>query len=131
MPRSAIAGLGQGLHTTITVWFLAILAKFLGNPFHIVYITGASRGFLPPLGSAPAAGEAGFRRYVAGKIVMEESFHRIAVSGVKPAALSFRRGTPYQLRLRNTGAQDHTFVSAGFFQAIDLISREKYILIKG
>lgn len=62
---------------------------------------------------------------------MEETFHRIAVSGVKAAALSFRRGTPYQLRLRNTGARDHTFVSAGFFQAIDLISGEKYILIKG
>ena len=56
---------------------------------------------------------------------------RAAVSGVKPAALSFRRETPYQLRLRNTRAQDHTFVSAGFFQAIALISGEKYILIKG
>ena len=35
-----------------------------------------------------------------------------------PARLSFRRDVPYRLRLRNTGAKDHTFVSASFFKAI-------------
>jgi uncharacterized cupredoxin-like copper-binding protein len=35
-----------------------------------------------------------------------------------PARLTFQMNVPYRLRLRNAGARDHTFVSAGFFKAI-------------
>ncbi len=35
-----------------------------------------------------------------------------------PAELTFRAGTAYRLRLRNTGTATHFFVSDGFFKAI-------------
>ena len=35
-----------------------------------------------------------------------------------PAALSFRRGVPYRLRIENSGGATHFFASEGFFKAI-------------
>ena len=35
-----------------------------------------------------------------------------------PAMLTFREGTPYRLRIENSGGRTHYFVSAGFFRAI-------------
>ena len=43
---------------------------------------------------------------------------RLSEYAFEPDALAFEAGKPYRLRLENTGAADHTFVSKGFFQAI-------------